>query len=202
MDTVKIDLKVFARSANGSGEIDPGKLIPIFHRWIQEQVLDELMIDVADYSHVPDGPSIILLCHDAQYGLDRSGGDLGLLYSRRRETRASVAGIDSLSSRLLSVFSAALEACARLESEPALGGRLSFPADRFRLTVNDRLYGAESVDLLQGELRALAEKLFPESSGMEIEASSEDRVCLDLRLAQSIGSSALLGRLHELAGKA
>jgi len=40
--------------------IDLADAIPVFHRWIQEAVLNELVIDVADYRHVPAGPGVML----------------------------------------------------------------------------------------------------------------------------------------------
>ena len=55
----------------------------MFHDWIQNQRLDELLIDVVDYRHVHDGPGVILIAHDAHYAFDTSEGRLGLLYSRR-----------------------------------------------------------------------------------------------------------------------
>ena len=39
-----------------AGSIDLTQAIPVFHRWIQEQALPGLLIDVADYRHVPEGP--------------------------------------------------------------------------------------------------------------------------------------------------
>ncbi len=46
---VKFDLKVLAADA---AEVEAEEFIPVFHRWITERVLPELLIDVADYSHV------------------------------------------------------------------------------------------------------------------------------------------------------
>jgi hypothetical protein len=48
--------------------------IGTFHRFIQQGVLDGLLVDVADYSHVPNGPGIVLIGHDVDYGLDLVGG--------------------------------------------------------------------------------------------------------------------------------
>ena len=44
--------------------------IPVFHRWIQGQVFeDHLLIDVHNYSHVKDGPGILLVAHEGQFSL-------------------------------------------------------------------------------------------------------------------------------------
>jgi len=201
MDSPKLDLKVFARAANGSGVFDHQLLIPVFHRWIQEQQLDELMIDVADYSHVPDGPSVLLVCHDAHYGLDYGGGELGLLYSRRRETRAPASSVASLGERLRSVFRSALTACSLLEREPTLVDRLSFPGDRFRLVINDRRYGAEAIAVVAAELRTLLAEIFPVvSAEIEIAEDSDDRPTLRIRVPEALGCATLLDRIEGAGG--
>ena len=48
-DAVKIDLKVLAAARS---PVPLERAIPVFHRWIQERSLDELMVDVADYTPV------------------------------------------------------------------------------------------------------------------------------------------------------
>ena len=70
---------------------DPASLeldafIPLFHAWIAEgRIEDELLIDVADYRHVPGGPGVMLIAHQAHYAIDSGGGSVGLLYSGRRD---------------------------------------------------------------------------------------------------------------------
>ncbi len=134
---VKLDLKVLARNA-GAG-VEAEEFIPVFHRWITEGVLPELLIDVADYSHVHQGPGVLLVGHDALYAWDLSRGEPGLLYSRRRETGPELQGIDSLDRRLVSLLDCAFRACDLIEAEPQLGGRIAFDRGRLELRVNDRL---------------------------------------------------------------
>ena len=59
--------------------------IPVFHRWIQDHAVEGLLIDVADYKHVPEGPGILLIGHEGDYSIDMAKGRPGLLYSRKRE---------------------------------------------------------------------------------------------------------------------
>ena len=47
--------------------------------------LEELLIDVADYLHVHNGPGIMLIGHEADYSLDNRAGRLGLLYNRKEQ---------------------------------------------------------------------------------------------------------------------
>ena len=134
---VKLDLKVLAAA---SAEVEAEEFIPVFHRWITERVLPELLIDVADYSHVPEGPGVLLIGHDAQYAYDLSRGKPGLLYSRRRETSAELQGIDTLDRRIESLLACAFRACDLIEAEPGLEGRVAFDRSRVELRVNDRLF--------------------------------------------------------------
>lgn len=58
--------------------------VETFHRWIQTSALPELMIDVADYEHVHDGPSTYFCGHASDYIIDRGEGRVGLVYVRKR----------------------------------------------------------------------------------------------------------------------
>lgn len=152
---VKLDLKVLAAP---SATVEAEEFIPVFHRWITGRVLPELLIDVADYSHVPEGPGVLLIGHDAQYAYDLSRGKPGLLYSRRRETSAELQGIDTLDRRIESLLACAFRACDLIEAEPGLAGRVAFDRGRVELRVNDRLFPSneETARTLAGALeRAL-----------------------------------------------
>lgn len=123
-----VRVKIFASEP---AAIDLGDAIPIFHRWIQEHVCPEMLIDVADYRHVPNGPGVMLIGHEANYSLDMTKGRLGLLYSRKQ---AGGGAQENLSQ----AYDAAMAACARLEQEPAFAGKLKFGAE-CEFSINDRL---------------------------------------------------------------
>lgn len=161
MDTVKYELKVFL-APDSSVEIE--EFIPVFHDWIQTQQLDELLIDVADYRHVPQGPGVVLVAHDAHYVMDLAAGRLGLLYSRRRETHPSRQAITDTAARLRSVWHCALTACQRLALHPALQGRLAFQGQELLLRCNDRLRAPntpEAYTALAPHLSAFLTALYP-----------------------------------------
>jgi hypothetical protein len=134
-------------------------LIPVFHRWIQTAALPgHLLIDVADYEHVPDGPGIVLVAHEGNIGLDLTGGHTGLVYYRKQP----LAG--DLAARLRACATITLQAARLLEQDPALEGRLRFEAGRFELFVNDRLRApndAATYDAFQPTLDALLQTLYP-----------------------------------------
>ena len=74
MDLQKIGMKFFAEDGS---TIDLVEFIPIFHRWIQNKALSDLLIDVADYSHVHAGPGILLIAHEGNYAVDETGNRRG-----------------------------------------------------------------------------------------------------------------------------
>lgn len=161
MHSVKYEVKLFLQEAS---QVEFAACIPVFHRWIQAQTLAEVLIDVADYRHVPQGPGVVLVAHDAHYVLETTDGQPGLLYSRRRETHASRQDIHALTDRLASVLHSALSACEQLEAEPALAGLYRFRGDTLLVRCNDRLLGHNTVEAyhdLQQHLAPLLERLYP-----------------------------------------
>lgn len=162
-----VNVKIFAVRS----DIDLVDAIPVFHRWIQDKVAPELLIDVADYKHVPDGPGIMLIGHEADYSLDESGGRLGLLYNRK----ASVEG-DSQAA-LRQALDSALTATRRLESEPEFAGKLRFDQGDVEVVINDRLI-APNTDATWEALRPELECFFSSIYGQDnfaIERRGEPR---------------------------
>lgn len=137
--------------------IDLEPLIPVFHRWIQGQVCEELLLDIADYRHVPEGPGIVLIGHQADYSLDNMSGRLGVRYNRKAPFGGS--NLD----RLKQAACSALKACRRLESEAALEGKIRFNGQDVELFINDRLLAPNREDVRQAfhpDFKALFDKLF------------------------------------------
>src|SRR5688572_23787441 len=84
-----VNVKVFAREPL---DINWSDLIPVYHRWIQQHAFPEaLPIDVADYSHVPVGPGVMLIGHHADISLDNRQNRVGMLYNRRTILNGSFA---------------------------------------------------------------------------------------------------------------
>jgi len=113
--------------------LDLAPFIPVFHRWIREGWCPELLIDVADYRHVPFGPGVVLVGHEADYAMENGNSAPALRYTRKDV----VAGGNGL--RLRQVLGAAFAAAARLEAAPELAGALRFNRRELELSVNDRL---------------------------------------------------------------
>jgi hypothetical protein len=134
----RISVKYFVQE---SAAVEPAAFIPVFHRWIQEQVVPGLLIDVASYAHVPGGPGVLLIGHEGDYALDLGGGRPGLRYTRKRGWDDPQAGdpAEILAGRLWATLVPAILATRAIEADPALGGRLRFDGGELRITFADRL---------------------------------------------------------------
>ena len=128
MQATKFQVKLYTNA----GEIELEKLVPVFHEWIRaKKIPDELLIDVADYAHVPQGPGVVLIGHQSDYYLDVADNRPGLLYSRKRGFEGDFqAGVND-------AFRRALQACRLLEEESSLG--FEFATDEVLFRVQDRL---------------------------------------------------------------
>src|SRR5579862_2439466 len=118
MDTQKYQLKIFALPESARA-VELDAFTPVFHRWIKEHVLPELLVDVASYIHVPQAPGVVLIGHGSDYFMDESEGRLGLLHNRKRSGPPPA-------SRLTDVARRTLHAALLLERDPALAGKMRF----------------------------------------------------------------------------
>ncbi len=153
----KLQLKIFVASdPAASPPIEPEAFIAVFHRWIKERTLPELLIDVANYAHVPEGPGVGIIGHGTDYFMDQAEDRLGLVHTRKRGESAGTDRLSDLARRTLHV-------ATLLEKEPAFGGKLRFNPGELLFRVNDRL-AAPNTDAtfaeLEPELRALAKTLY------------------------------------------
>ncbi len=131
MQSEKVQVKIFSK-----GTPDVLGYVPVFQRWIREHVLDELLIDVVDYSHVADGPEVTLIGHESDYVLDRAQGKLGLLYANKRAP--------GLNGGFLNSIKRALHAAAMLEKESGPATPLTFGSDTMLVRIADRLNAPNS----------------------------------------------------------
>jgi hypothetical protein len=132
MDAQQLEIKLFASDAK---PVDPEAIARIFHGWIQEsRVPEDILVDVTDYSHVHEGPGVVLIAHGAHYAMDEGHGRYGLLYTRKRALKATDFG-----SRLRECFAATLHAASMLETDPALAGTLRFRTDDVLFRIQNRL---------------------------------------------------------------
>lgn len=130
MTPKRIALKCFV-APDPRAPIELHPVIGLFHRFIQQGSLAGLLIDVADYAHVPEGPGVILIGHDVDYGIDLAEGRAGLLTTRKRLEDVSLAAA------VRDTWGRALRAVRAIEVDAAL--TLRFDCSRFELRLLDRL---------------------------------------------------------------
>ena len=126
--THKLQVKLFLDRPLAAG-VEP--FIGVFHDWVKHHKLPELLIDVANYAHVPKGPGVALIGNDGDYFIDETDGRPGLLYSRKREPPPPA-------ERLRDAFRRTLNAALLLEKEQSVAP-LHFRTDEFLFRINDRL---------------------------------------------------------------
>ena len=175
MELQKIEIKFFAV------EREPVPLtafIDLFHGWIQAS--DGVYHDVADYSHMHQGPGIVLVAPDFYVSVDETGGRRGFLFSQKARLEGSN------QERLARVFQTALENCRRLQAEPALQRKIEFRFDEFEITLNDRLLapnGDETYGVLKAEIEPFVSRLFGGAEiALEQEGDLRKRVCLRIKV--------------------
>jgi len=154
MELQHINVKLLVENPADVG-LEP--LIPVFHNWIQNQVFEELLLDVADYRHVPEGPGVVLIGHQANYSVDNTDNRLGVRYNRKWPLDGGNAD------RLEQAARAALNACERLQAEARLGGKLRFNGRDVEVFINDRLVapnGDGPREAAEPELRKFLGRLF------------------------------------------
>ena len=121
-----INVKIFV---DGELGVPLARFIEVFHGWVAGQAFDEMLIDVADYRHVPDGPGVVMVGLESDWSIDQTGGRFGLRYNRK----AALEGTND--DRFRHALRQAAKVCAMLEEKFA---GLRFSRTEFELFVNDR----------------------------------------------------------------
>lgn len=136
--------------------VELSKFVPIFQRWIQRQLVEGMLIDVAAYEHVYQGPGILLIADEGDYSLDMRDGRPGLMYTRKRQLDGT------LTDSLRAVTRLALIAVQKLTVEPSIK-ELGFASSEVQITMLDRLNfpnTPEALTALTGEVEQFAGILY------------------------------------------
>ncbi len=136
MEFQHVNIKI---PVDGDLGVDPVVFIDVFHKWIQTRALDELLIDVADYRHVPNGPGVMLIGLQADYSMDHARGAWGLRYNQKSPQPGSNADRFSMALRR---SAAACRLMVSALAERSLS--LRFSRHEFELFVNDRALAPNS----------------------------------------------------------
>jgi hypothetical protein len=116
-------------------DVDLEQYVGVFHDWIRQSALGApggLLIDVASYAHVPNGPGVLLIGHEFDYGVRIALGRVGLTCRHKRDPSGEGNALKRCLRQLL-------QAAQLLESAPKLSETPSFDASEFVFRSNDRL---------------------------------------------------------------
>jgi hypothetical protein len=137
-------------------DVQPEAIVHLFHRWIQQHAVEGLLIDVADYKHVFNGPGTILIGHEGDYAYTTFDGRAGLQYTLKQSEA------ESLNEALAITLRRAVDAAEKLQADESLSGvRVNFR--EIQIALADRLQYPNQPEVLatvQPHVQALANVLF------------------------------------------
>lgn len=157
----------------------------VFHRFIQRHLIEGFLFDVADYRHVPNGPGMMLVGGEVDYGLTQSQFSVTLKRSANDTATQFRTAVRFL-----------LGAVDQIEEDGSLP--TVFDTSTWTVTVADRRLGsaADVQSALLSELAPVAEEVFGAGSTAAAEPTGDPRDLPTLRItAASVG-----GVLEALGG--
>ena len=184
MNPVRLSIEFAASKA-------PARLddaIPLLHRFMQQGLVEGLLIDVADYQHVPGGPGVLLVGHDVDYGVHERG------FSVFRKRQVGVPASDQFRDALRM----GLHALRAIAADGGLDA--SYEPGRFRVAVVDRLEAENSeagAAAVEKELGPVIHEVFGDAAAIE-RAHAEDArapVALAVSVPGVVDIDAALSRL-------
>lgn len=134
---------------------DPHDWFKVFATWIPDS--PEVFVDVADYTHVVDGPVIFLSGHNTCYSLDKTSGRHGLLYERRQPAEGT--NPEKLRESLRTL----LEHASRIEGDATFKVKPKFLAGDVKFIVNNRAIAPNNdatLAAVKPELSALLDTVY------------------------------------------
>lgn len=185
----RLAVKFFADPQPGDS-LDLEPYIGLFHQFIQARSLEGLLLDVADYAHIPDGPGILLVGHEVDYGIDLGDRRVGLLTVRKRLEDCPLA--DAVRDTLRRSVGA-LQAIA-----DSGVGELAFSTAEFEIQLLDRLAApnrSECCEAARAELDGLLSELFGADGYAVARANADDPrkpLCLSVSVTDAPDASRLL----------
>jgi len=193
--SAELSVKLFVEDP---AAVDLEELIPVFHRWIREDLVEgEMPIDVAGYAHVPKGPGVVLICDHSHYYFDERAGRPGLRYRGRRVPRG--AGEEAITN----AFRCVLRAAALLEKDSSLGKRYRFRTDTVELGINDRLHAPSDERTLTAVRPAVASAVRAiygkPAKSITLSSGPREPFLATIEMAESPKIDTLLGQLAPVA---
>ena len=181
MQLQKFGVKLFL---NTNGSYESKDFIPVFHSWIQNKAVeDHLLIDIADYSHIQDGPGVMLIAHEGNFSLDQENQQPGIMYMRKTDIGGDFIG------RFINVLSTAIRAANDL-SDNNINKEVDFIRNSFRFIANDRRVAENTLEnqkLYQDKIHKALAEIYPTCEVEYVDISREnERLAFTVKFNQDI----------------
>jgi hypothetical protein len=188
MNVQHINIKFYLKNPE---KVNLGDFMAVFNTWIQNQALEEVLIDTADYLHVHHGPGLMLIGYEADYSLDNRAGRLGLLYNRKAQLEGTT------QEKLTQAARAVLTAAQILEKEHGL----KFDGQEIQIIINDRLLVPNTLETfaaLEADLRAFFTTFYQGANYRLTRATdSRERFTVNVQAVSSFDVDTLLKNLPQ-----
>jgi len=171
-----------AVAAGPVADLEPA--LGVFHRFIQRSLVEGRLLDVADYRHVPNGPGVMLVGQDVDYGINPHAFTVTM---KRRG--------DDAATQFRDAVRMALGTIDAIGADGALPCR--FDPTRLRVSVADRKLGthAQVQAALLAEIAPAVETLFGPDATVDPVAVADPRQVpqISVRAVSADGVLAKLG---------
>lgn len=152
MEPHRISVKLYLEDPSA---LDPESVVPAFHRFIREDAVGGIPIDVARYAHVVNGPGVMIIGHQLDFAIDLAEGRPGISVTRKRDAQGGLA--DQV--RELTAWAARLSLL--LQDDPAVGAAATVSTGEVLVTILDRYEAPNDDETLVRAEPALREALGP-----------------------------------------
>lgn len=188
MNLQQLNWKIHLRNP---GDTHSETWFKVFNTWIPDA--PEIFIDVADYSHVGEGPVYLLSGHHANFVLDKTHGRLGLVYDRRQPMEGGNA--DKLRATLRDLVKGAV----RLEEDATFHSKPVFDGGDLKLVVNNRGIAPNTeaqFAALQAEVKPLLDAVLGAGAyAVSRDADPKQRLNLSVKSKAALTAKDLLAKL-------
>ena len=155
-------------------EVDIASFISVFHQWIQEdEIPNHIMVDVADYKHIPNGPGIMLIAFEGNFSIGYDENGLGLSYIRKTK-------IGSNETESLENIQKILDNAVRLiKNDSMLRKKIKF-SNEYSVFSNDRYEYPNNVNS-ENKLHQLVSSVFDDSILLLNNSYNDSRLTIHIK---------------------